>query len=113
MGCSAPGSSVHGVLQARVLEGVATSFSGASCQPRGQVHVPCVCRQTLYTDLPGRPIPTRQEAAELMTFNALVLDTHSWYRIVTVSAYLFTDVFICHGMRDFHSRPGIELVSSA
>ena len=33
-GCSPPGSSVHGVLQARVLEGGAISFSRGSSVPR-------------------------------------------------------------------------------
>ena len=34
MDCSPPGSSVHGILQARVLEWVATSSSRRSSQPR-------------------------------------------------------------------------------
>ena len=33
MGCSPPGSSVHGILQARILEWVAISFSRGSSQP--------------------------------------------------------------------------------
>jgi len=32
--CSLPGSSVHGILQARVLEWVAISFSRGSSRPR-------------------------------------------------------------------------------
>ena len=31
--CSLPGSSVHGILQARILEWVAISYSGGSSQP--------------------------------------------------------------------------------
>ena len=45
--CSLPGSSVHGVLQARRLEWVAISFSRGSSQP----HVSCLAyigRQILY-----------------------------------------------------------------
>ena len=34
MDCSPPGSSVHGIFQARVLEWVAISFSRGSSQPR-------------------------------------------------------------------------------
>ena len=34
MDCSLPGSSVHGMLQARILEWVAISFSRGSSQPR-------------------------------------------------------------------------------
>ena len=40
--CSPPGSSVHGILQARILEWVATSSSRGSSQPRDQTHVSCV-----------------------------------------------------------------------
>ena len=39
---SPPGSSVHGILQARILEWVATSFSKGSSQLRDQTHVSCV-----------------------------------------------------------------------
>ena len=37
--CSPPGSSVHGILQARILEWVAISFSRGSSQPRYRTHV--------------------------------------------------------------------------
>ena len=42
MDCSLPGSSVHGILQARVLEWVAISFSRGSSQPRDRTFVFCV-----------------------------------------------------------------------
>ena len=38
MDCSLSGSSVHGILQARILEGVAMPFSKASSQSRGRTH---------------------------------------------------------------------------
>ena len=38
---SPPVSSVHGILQARILELVAISFSRASSQPRDQIQVSC------------------------------------------------------------------------
>ena len=37
-----PGSSVHGILQARILEWVAISSSRESSQPRDRTHVSCV-----------------------------------------------------------------------
>ena len=49
--CSPPGSSVHGVLQARILECVAISSSRGSSQPRDQScisFVSCIGRQVLY-----------------------------------------------------------------
>ena len=39
---SPPGSSVHGIFQARVLEWVAISFSRGSSQPRDQTQVSCI-----------------------------------------------------------------------
>ena len=39
MDCSPPGFSVHGILQARILEWVAIPFSGGSSQPRDQTQV--------------------------------------------------------------------------
>ena len=51
MDCSPPGSSVHGVLQARILESVVISSSKGSSQPSNQTHVSYVSnigRQVLY-----------------------------------------------------------------
>ena len=42
MDCSPPGSSVHGNLQARILEEVAISHSRESSQPRDQTCISCV-----------------------------------------------------------------------
>ena len=39
---SPPGSSVHGILQARILEWVAISFSRGSSWPRNWTHVSCL-----------------------------------------------------------------------
>ena len=39
MDCGLPGSSVHGIFQARVLQWVAISFSRGSSQPRDQTQV--------------------------------------------------------------------------
>ena len=51
MDCSPPGSSVHGVLQARILEWVAMSSSRESSWPRDWTHVSyisCIERRVLY-----------------------------------------------------------------
>ena len=42
MDYSLPGSSVHGILQARKLEWVAVPFSRGSSQPRSQTEVSCI-----------------------------------------------------------------------
>ena len=51
MDCSPPGSSVHGVLQARVLEWVSMPSSRGSSLSRDQTHISyasCIGRQVLY-----------------------------------------------------------------
>ena len=42
MDCSLPGSSVHGIFQARMLEWVAISFSRRSSPPRDWIQVSCI-----------------------------------------------------------------------
>ena len=42
MECSPPGSSVHGIFQARILECVAFPFSMGSSQHRDRNWVPCI-----------------------------------------------------------------------
>ena len=49
MDCSPPGSSVHGILQARILERVAISFSRGSSQPRDWTWVSCIAGR-IFTD---------------------------------------------------------------
>ena len=42
MDCSLPGSSVHGILQERILEWVAISYSRGSSWPKDQTHIFCI-----------------------------------------------------------------------
>ena len=49
--CGPPGSSVHRILQAGIVEWVAISYSRGSSQPRGRTCVsgiPCIGRWILY-----------------------------------------------------------------
>ena len=57
MNCSLPGSSVHGIFQARILEWVAISFSRGSSQPRVQTWVSCIAGRffTIWTTREGPP----------------------------------------------------------
>ena len=48
MDCSPPGSSVHGILQARILEWIAISSSRGSSQPKDGTWVFCIGRWILY-----------------------------------------------------------------
>ena len=42
MDCSLPGSSAHGIFQARIMEQVAISYCRGSFQPRDQTHISCI-----------------------------------------------------------------------
>ena len=56
MDCSPPGSSVHEIFQARILEWVAISFSRGSSQPRDQTQVSCSAGRS-FTDGATREAP--------------------------------------------------------
>ena len=65
MDCSPPGSSVHGILQARILEWVAISFWGGSSQPKDWIRVsnpriesgsPALQTCSLPSEPPGKPL---------------------------------------------------------
>ena len=48
MDCSPPGSSVHEILQARILEWIAISFSRGPSGPRDRTRIFCIGRCILY-----------------------------------------------------------------
>ena len=48
MDCSPPGSSVNGILQAKILQWVAIPFSRGSSTPRDRICVSCIGRWILY-----------------------------------------------------------------
>ena len=57
MDCSPPGSSVHGILQARILERVAVPSSRGSFQPRDRTLISCVSHMdSLLVSCQGQPL---------------------------------------------------------
>ena len=71
---SLPGSTVHGIFQARILEWAAISFSRGSSQPRDQTHPGLLhCRQTLYhlSHQGNRP---SNEYSGMISFKIALLD---------------------------------------
>ena len=48
MDCSPQASSVHGILQVRILEWVANSFSRGSSQPRDQTQISCIADRLFF-----------------------------------------------------------------
>ena len=56
--CSPPGSSAHGIFQARILEWIAIPFSSGSSWPRGWTHISCIsciAGEFFTTEPPGSP----------------------------------------------------------
>ena len=81
MDCSPPGSSVHGILQARILEWVAMPSSRGSSRPRDWIWVCCVsCIACGFftTELPGKPHNN---------YGKLIFRKHSWTCKVDYKTY--------------------------
>ena len=64
MDCSLPGSSVHGILQARILEGVATSLSCDSCIASG----------FFTAEPPGKPLRANESERSASVSHTVVSD---------------------------------------
>ena len=52
--CDLPGSSIHGILQASILEWVAIPFSRRSSHLRDQTQVSCITVDSLSSEPPGK-----------------------------------------------------------
>ena len=63
MNCSQPGSSVHGILQARILEWVAMPSSRESSQPRGQTCISALAGRFFTTEPLGKPLLKEKESS--------------------------------------------------
>ena len=72
--CSLPGSSVHGILQARILEGFAISFSRESSWPRDRTRVSHTAGRLYHLSHQGSPYC-------LYSFAFLVM-SNNWNRIL-------------------------------
>ena len=56
MDCSPPGSHIHGIFQARILEWVAIPFSRGSSQSRDWAWVSCIAGRVFTAEPPGKPL---------------------------------------------------------
>ena len=101
MDCSPPGSSVHGILQARILEWVAMPFSRESSRPRdGTQHCRWILYQLSYQGSPysfvhfkkGTPnIPAKMQNTGFRNFPVVHWEGKSF---MTVSLLYFRPVFL-------------------
>ena len=107
MDCSPPGSSVHGIFQARIMEWVAISSSGGSSWPREGTCVSwllCFGRQILYLSHLGSHVYMYQNS----DFFFLSLSLFAFCIHVSVPSYLLISVVFytrldsCVSSQGFH-----------
>ena len=60
MDCTAPGSSIHGILQARILGWTAFPFSRRPSYPRDRTQASCTTGGFLPSEPPGKPMRLSQ-----------------------------------------------------
>ena len=72
MDCSPPGSSGHGIFQARVLERVVVPFSRGSSWPRDQTSVSCIARGFLTAEPLGKTNLTRSWRQKLCKWSCII-----------------------------------------
>ena len=64
MDLSTPGSSVYGIVRARLLEWVAIPFSRGSSRLRDGTRVSCIAADSLPSEPPGKPRPDAKDGAQ-------------------------------------------------
>ena len=86
--CSLPGSSVHGIFQARVLEWVAISFSRGSSQPKNRTQVSCITGRcfTIWT--------TREDLLSVYTVINFMCFYIDFFITMLYSCLSFIKVFV-------------------
>ena len=61
--CSPPGSCIHGIFQARILQWVAIAFSRVSFQLRDWICISCLAGRSFTIEAPGKPLSHMWAAA--------------------------------------------------
>ena len=93
MGYSLPGSSDHGIFQARVLEWVAISFFRGSSWPRDRTQVSCIAGRFFTTKSPGKPLLQRGKYKTIKIF-CLPIPSLSLFSLVCYSLLLlYSDIW--------------------
>ena len=67
MDCSLPGSSVHGIFQARILEWIAISFFMGYSQSRDRTYIYCLAGRFFTTEPCGDP-KGRQRELQILNY---------------------------------------------
>ena len=102
MDCSPPGSFVHGILQARIMEWVAIPFSRGTSWPRIKPRSPAMQADFLPSEPPGKPELTRNNSNFLFdNYTIIVLSVQ--FSSVQFSHSVMSDSLRPHELQ--HARP--------
>ena len=102
MNCSPPGSSVHGLLQARVLEWVPMPSSRGSSQPRAWTCISCINHYSTW-EVPAHSQIVEKQLGWDLSLRA-VLTTVTTVLPATSALILFSSsCFVTHSVRNFSS----------
>ena len=94
MDYSPPGSSAHGILQARILEWLAIPFSRGSSQPRGRIQVSSNCRQILYRlSHQGSPATVESQWTSFWHVWGCVFGSQEIHQWIYTHIYMYTHIY--------------------
>ena len=90
--CSLVGSSVHGILQARILEWAAIPFSSGSYWPRDRSQSPALPADSLPSEPPGKP---QWEKSRNQNSSRLVTSLFKTTVFVLRKKCFFSEICLC------------------
>ena len=103
MNYSLPGPSVHGILQARILEGVAIPFFRDLPNPRIEPRSPALQADSLLSEPPGKPQGRDQKSGQLTaggnSNGNAICSGKAQCDLSAMTATLFQNEIQCHGQR--------------
>ena len=85
MDCSLPGTSIHGISQARILDWVAMSFCRRSSWPGDWIHISCIAGGLRTTEPPGVGRWQPERPAHALPALGMPGDLLHWTLLVTLS----------------------------
>ena len=85
MDCSLPGTSIHGISQARILEWVAMSFCRRSSWPGDWIRISCIAGGLCTTEPPGVGRWQPERPAHVLPALGMPGDLLHWTLLVTLS----------------------------
>ena len=90
-----PGSSVHGILQVRILKWVAISSSRGSSEPRDRIQVSCIGGWILHHRATCEPLPSLHWPLKMLCQNPLRILGLFWVGTTHFPCMTLQQTFLC------------------